>query len=66
MTRSAYSFVRTFAAEPERELCVEHHHYLLCASAGVLRLEAQGPPSASACHVRTSPRREVSGTRTGG
>ncbi len=41
MTRKAYSFVRTFAAEPARELCVDRH-YLLCASAGALRLEAQG------------------------
>ena len=41
MTREAYSFVRTFPAEPERELCVDRH-YLLCASAGVLRLEAHG------------------------
>ena len=31
---------RTFPAEPARELCVDRH-YLLCASAGVLRLEAQ-------------------------
>ena len=41
MTREAYAFVRTFAAEPARELCVDRH-YLLCASAGALRLEAQG------------------------
>src|SRR5690349_21392850 len=41
MTRKAYSFVRTFAPEPARELCVDRH-YLLCASAGALRLEAQG------------------------
>ena len=52
MTRKAYSFVRTFAAEPARELCVDRH-YLLCASAGVLRLEAQGrawllPPARAA------------------
>ncbi|WP_433384061.1 AraC family transcriptional regulator [Actinoplanes sp. CA-142083] len=52
MTRPAYSFVRTFPAEPERELCVDRH-YLLCASAGVLRLEAQGqawllPPARAA------------------
>ena len=40
MTRPAYSFVRTFPAEPERELCVDRH-YLLCASAGVVpRLSA--------------------------
>ena len=41
MTRKAYSFVRTFAAEPARDLCVDRH-YLLCVSAGALRLEAQG------------------------
>jgi AraC-like DNA-binding protein len=50
--REAYSFVRTFPAEPERELCVDRH-YLLCASAGVLRLEAYGqawllPPARAA------------------
>jgi AraC-like DNA-binding protein len=52
MTRKAYSFVRTFAAEPARELRVDRH-YLLCASAGALRLEAQGqawllPPARAA------------------
>jgi AraC-like DNA-binding protein len=52
MTRDAYSFVRTFAPEPERELRVDRH-YLLCASAGALRLEAQGqqwllPPARAA------------------
>lgn len=52
MTRKAYSFVRTFAAEPARDLCVDRH-YLLCASAGALRLEAQGrawllPPARAA------------------
>jgi AraC-like DNA-binding protein len=52
MTRQAYSFVRTFAPEPTRELCVDRH-YLLCASAGALRLEAQGqawllPPARAA------------------
>lgn len=52
MTRKAYSFVRAFPAEPARELCVDRH-YLLCASAGVLRLEAQGrawllPPARAA------------------
>jgi AraC-like DNA-binding protein len=41
MTPKAYSFVRTFAADPARDLCVDRH-YLLCASAGALRLEAQG------------------------
>jgi AraC-like DNA-binding protein len=52
MTRKAYSFVRTFAAEPARDLCVDRH-YLLCAAAGALRLEAQGrawllPPARAA------------------
>src|SRR5262245_35807794 len=52
MTRYAYSFVRTFAPEPARELCVDRH-YLLCASAGALRLETQGqawllPPARAA------------------
>jgi hypothetical protein len=52
MIRKAYSFVRTFAAEPARDLCVDRH-YLLCASAGALRLEAQGrawllPPARAA------------------
>ncbi|PRY39877.1 helix-turn-helix transcriptional regulator [Umezawaea tangerina] len=52
MTRQAYSFVRSFDAEPARELCVDHH-YLLCASAGALRLEARGrawvlPPARAA------------------
>nr|WP_322748574.1 MULTISPECIES: AraC family transcriptional regulator [unclassified Frankia] len=52
MARKAYSFVRTFAPEPDRDLCVDRH-YLLCASAGALRLEAQGqawllPPARAA------------------
>lgn len=52
MTRAAYSFVRSFAPEPERDLVVDRH-YLLCASAGALRLEAQGqawllPPARAA------------------
>lgn len=52
MTRDAYSFVRIFAPEPTRDLCVDRH-YLLCASAGALRLEAQGqawllPPTRAA------------------
>lgn len=52
MTRRAYSFVRTFAPEPARRLCVDRH-YLLCASTGTLRLEAQGrawllPPARAA------------------
>lgn len=52
MTRRAYSFVRTFDAAPARELRVDRH-YLLCASAGALRLEAEGqawvlPPARAA------------------
>jgi AraC-like DNA-binding protein len=52
MTRKAYSFVRTFAAEPARDFRTDRH-YLLCASAGALRLEAQGrswllPPARAA------------------
>ncbi|WP_420112644.1 hypothetical protein, partial [Pseudactinotalea sp.] len=52
MTREAYSFVRELAAEPVRQLCVDRH-YLLCASAGALRLEAHGqawllPPARAA------------------
>ncbi len=52
MTRKAFSFVRAFAPEPARDLCVDRH-YLLCASAGALRLEAQGqawllPPARAA------------------
>jgi AraC-like DNA-binding protein len=52
MTRKAYSFVRTFPPEPDLELCVERH-YLLCASAGALRMEARGqawllPPARAA------------------
>ncbi len=52
MTRQAYGFVREFATEPARDLCVDRH-YLLCASAGALRLEAQGqawllPPARAA------------------
>jgi AraC-like DNA-binding protein len=52
MTRKAYSFVRTFAPEPARDLCVDRH-YLLCASTGALRLEAQSqawllPPARAA------------------
>ncbi|MEV6150525.1 AraC family transcriptional regulator [Nonomuraea sp. NPDC052129] len=52
MTRKAYSFVRTFPREPARELKVDRH-YLLCASTGALRLEAQGqswllPPARAA------------------
>ncbi|MHA6619949.1 helix-turn-helix domain-containing protein [Pseudonocardia sp. DLS-67] len=52
MTRKAYSFVRTFPAGPARDFCVDRH-YLLCASAGALRLEVQGsawllPPARAA------------------
>lgn len=52
MTREAYGFVRDFPAGPARELRVDRH-YLLCASAGTLRLEAQGqvwllPPARAA------------------
>ena len=52
MTRKAYSFVRAFPPEPARDLCVDRH-YLLCASAGALRLEAQSqawllPPARAA------------------
>src|SRR3954465_15152799 len=52
MTGKAYSFVRTFAPEQARDLCVDRH-YLLCASTGALRLEAQGqawllPPARAA------------------
>lgn len=48
----AYSFVRTFAPEPARDLCVDRH-YLLCASEGALRLAAGGqewllPPARAA------------------
>jgi AraC-like DNA-binding protein len=51
MTR-AYSFVRTFASGPARDLHVDRH-YLLCASSGALRLEAAGrtwllPPARAA------------------
>lgn len=52
MTRKAYSVVRSFPAAPTRDFCVDHH-YLLGASAGALRLEAQGqtwllPPARAA------------------
>lgn len=52
MIRKAYTFVRTFPREPARTLCVDRH-YLLYASAGALRLEAQGhawllPPARAA------------------
>jgi AraC-like DNA-binding protein len=52
VTREAYAFAREFPAAPTSELCVDRH-YLLCASAGALRLEAQGrswllPPARAA------------------
>ena len=52
MSREAYTFVRSFAAEPARELLVDRH-YLLCCSAGALRLEDDGrvwslPPARAA------------------
>ena len=52
MGRAAYSFVRDFDPEPTRQLCVDRH-YLLCASQGALRLEADGtvwslPPARAA------------------
>jgi AraC-like DNA-binding protein len=52
MGRPAYSFVRRFEPEAARELCVDRH-YLLCASRGALRLEADGivwtlPPARAA------------------
>ncbi len=63
MTRPAYSFVRTFAPVADQDLCVDRH-YLLCVSAGVLRLEAQSqawllPPARAALvradqHIRVS------------
>jgi AraC-like DNA-binding protein len=50
--RPAHSFVRAFPPGPARRLCVDRH-YLLCASAGALRLEAEGrswslPPARAA------------------
>jgi AraC-like DNA-binding protein len=52
MTCEAYCFARAFEPEPPRELCVDRH-YLLCAAAGALRLEAEGqtwllPPARAA------------------
>ncbi len=52
MRREAYAFAREFAAAPTSELCVDRH-YLLCAAAGALRLEAHGntwvlPPARAA------------------
>ncbi len=50
--REAFAFAREFAAAPPTELKVDRH-YLLCASRGALRLEAQGkvwvlPPARAA------------------
>ena len=50
--REAFAFARDFAAAPPSELRVDRH-YLLCASRGVLRLEAHGeswvlPPARAA------------------
>ncbi|MGD9961002.1 helix-turn-helix domain-containing protein [Nocardioides sp.] len=52
MRREAYAFAREFPAALSSELCVDRH-YLLCASAGALRLEAHGsswllPPARAA------------------
>lgn len=52
MTRQAYAFTRSFAPAPAQELLVDRH-YLLCASRGALRLEAEGqrwllPPARAA------------------
>lgn len=52
MTREAFAFAREFDAAPPSELKVDQH-YLLCASEGALRLEAQGsswvlPPARAA------------------
>ncbi len=52
MTREAYCFARVFEPEPARELRVDRH-YLLCASAGVLRLEAGA--RSGCCHRRGRP-----------
>ncbi|GGN95778.1 AraC family transcriptional regulator [Actinoplanes lobatus] len=52
MHRPAYSFVRSFPATPASDFQVDRH-YLLCASTGALRLEAEGatwllPPARAA------------------
>jgi AraC-like DNA-binding protein len=52
VTREAFAFAQKFASAPTSELRVDRH-YLLCASAGALRLEAQGrswvlPPARAA------------------
>ncbi len=52
MTREAFAFTRSFAPAAPTEFVVDRH-YLLCASAGALRLEAEGqrwllPPARAA------------------
>ena len=52
MTREAFAFTRSFAPTGPTELLVDRH-YLLCASQGALRLEAEGqrwllPPARAA------------------
>lgn len=52
MTREAFAFTRTFPPTESTELLVDRH-YLLCASRGALRLEAEGqrwllPPARAA------------------
>ena len=52
MTREAFAFTRSFAPTGPTELLVDRH-YLLCASKGALRLEAEGqrwllPPARAA------------------
>ncbi len=52
MTREAFAFTRSFAPAGPTELVVDRH-YLLCASSGALRLEAEGqrwllPPARAA------------------
>ncbi len=52
MKREAFAFARSFPAARPSELCVDRH-YLMCASQGALRLEAQGrswvlPPARAA------------------
>lgn len=52
MTREAFAFTRSFAPGAPTELVVDRH-YLLCASSGALRLEAEGqrwllPPARAA------------------
>ncbi|MEO5744346.1 MAG: AraC family transcriptional regulator [Terracoccus sp.] len=52
MTREAFAFTRSFGPTGPNELVVDRH-YLLCASSGALRIEAEGrrwllPPSRAA------------------